>query len=125
MAFVLLAGCSSSDGGNEAFNAEAFVNECRILVPASAYKNSSVSDFEMLFTKTVFEQFCESDYYKAMSDSERETAANEIGNVLLTYSYGNVSGGFIDSIEVDMNLHSIRWHNIHAEYSMECPMPGY
>ncbi|WP_034447471.1 hypothetical protein [Butyrivibrio sp. AE2032] len=127
MSLVLFAGCSPAEKDeNKAFSAPDFVDECRILMPASKYGNMSRDEFAMKFTVTVFEQFGKSDYYKNMTDKERIDALNGLGGVLKTYSYGGVDGGFIDKFSVDSSAHEVTWH-IKGDSEIESlwTMPGY
>lgn len=124
LSLVLFAGCSSSQDKKK-FDAQLFVNECKILTPAGQYKNIAKSEFSMIYTKNVFDEFGKSDYYKHMNDSEREAALNDLANVLMTFSYGSIEGGYIDSYSVKMDKHVVKWHNVGAEFEMEWLMPGY
>lgn len=124
MSLAILAGCSSKTKETVPFEANAFVDECKILVPAAQFQTVSVDEFTMDFTKTVFDEFASSDYYAQMSDAERIAAIKELGAVLKTYSYGNVNG-FIEDIQVDAKNHEITWHCVGAEYDTLWPMPGY
>lgn len=123
MALVLFAGCSSEDNSKpKEFNAATFVDDCRILAPAGAYKNYKAEEYSMVFTLNVFDEFVDSDYYKNMTDAEREKALYELADVLSAYSYGPVTNGFIDSFSVDMNSHVFQWHNIGSEYNIQKPL---
>lgn len=124
MSLVLFAGCSSSHD-KKTFDAQAFVNECKILTPASQYKNVDKSEFALIFTKNVFDEFGKSDYYKDMNDNEREAAFNELANVLMSFSYGNIEDGYIDSYSVRMDKHLVKWHIAGADFETEWLMPGY
>ena len=63
------------------FEANAFVDECKILVPAAQFQTVSVDEFTMDFTKTVFDEFASSDYYAQMSDAERIAAIKELDKI--------------------------------------------
>ena len=92
LSLALFAGCSADDGKDKPFDANSFVDECRILMPSTRYKNSDPVECATYFTKAVFEQFGKSDYYKNMSDSEKEKALTDICKVLQKYNYCNVDG---------------------------------
>ena len=125
ISLILLVGCSSSgQDKNDVFDAETFVNECKVLTPAGAYQNTSTEEFAMVFTENVFKEFKKSDYFKNMTEEERVAACYEIGEVLKTFSYGNINGGFIDEFTVDTATHSVKWHNVGAKYSMEIILTG-
>ena len=74
----------------------------------------------------VFDQFGKSNYYKDMSAKEREDAFNSICKVLTTYSYCNVSDGFIDEYTVDIVNREITWHVKGMEEDVDSmwQMPG-
>ena len=125
MALILLAGCSSKDEEtSDVFDAAKFVDGCKILAPAGAYENVPTDEFAMVFTENVFKEFKRSEYYKNMTEEERVAACNEIGEVLKTLSYGTISDGFIDEFSVDPATHSVKWHNVGSEYSMEIFLAG-
>ena len=123
---ALLAGCSSSGKGKEKpYDARSFVDECRILMPASKYKDADPVECATYFTKAVFEQFGKSDYYKNMSDLQRETAVTDICKVLQKYEYCNIEG-FITGYEVDMSRHEVTWYiNGLPDAVNVWIMPGY
>ena len=123
LSLVLFAGCSSTDSKPKVFEAVSFVDGCRILAPATTYKNYEPDEYAVVFTQNVFDEFIKSDHYKTMTDSERETALNQLADVLKTYSYGNVTDGFIDSFTVDMNSRTIKWHNVGCDYDIQQPLP--
>ena len=103
MALILLVGCSSqTNKKTDEFDAAVFVDECKVLTPAGVYKNSSTSEFATVFT-----------------EKERVQACYDIGEVLKTLSYGNVTDGFIDELTVDSATHSVTWHNVGAQYDMQ------
>ena len=122
----LLAGCSSAGKGTEnIFDAKSFVDECRLLMPSSKYKDSDPVECATYFTKAVFVHFGKSDYYESMSDQERETALIEICRILQKYEYCNIEG-FITGYDVDMNSHEVTWY-IHGlpDAVNIWVMPGY
>ena len=123
---MLFAGCSPASDRTNVFNAEKFVDECRILVLSTQYDESNLKDFEIDFIKAVLIQFGKSDFYKNMTDGERETAFNEIGEVLLRYSYGQVKNGFTDKYSVDMNTHKVTCRlKDFQDSEVMWSMPGY
>lgn len=125
LSLTLLCGCSSSEKNKE-FDAEDFVEDCRVLMPAGLYKNSTVKEYTMSFTDTVFEQFGKSDYYKNMSDSERFLALDQLCNVLIGFKYGVVEDGFIEGYLIDMKTHQVSWTlRCNPEVEMIWEMPGY
>lgn len=107
LSVILFTGCTSSEP--EEFDAAHFVDECRILVPAAQYENSSDMDFKMDFAKTVLNEFGKSDYYKNMTEEERFDALKQIGEVLGTYSYGNAEDGFVWDFLINKEDHSVSW----------------
>ena len=120
MALILLVGCSSqTNKKTDEFDAAVFVDECKVLTPAGVYKNSSTSEFATVFTENVFKEFKKSVYFKNMTEEERVQACYDIGEVLKTLSYGNVTDGFIDELTVDSATHSVKWHNVGAQYDMQ------
>ena len=124
LSLTLLCGCSSSEKNKE-FDAEDFVEDCRVLMPAGLYKNSTVKEYTMSFTDTVFEQFGKSDYYKNMADLQRETAVTDICKVLQKYEYCNIEG-FITGYDVDMSRHEVTWYiNGLPDAVNVWIMPGY
>lgn len=127
MTLALFAGCSSGDSGkSQTFEADKFVEECRILVPSSQYTEADLKNFEIDFSRAVLNQFAKSDYYKNMTDSEREAALNELGDILTAYSYGNAAGGFVNEFNVNMNDHVISWHiKDFSDINVMWRIPGY
>lgn len=124
MALVLFNGCSSADNGKpKEFVAASFVDDCRILAPATTYKNYKPAEYAVVFTQNVFDEFVKSDYYKNMTDAEREKAFYELADVLKTYSYGPVTDGFIDTFSVNMNARVLMWHAVDAKYDIQQPLP--
>jgi hypothetical protein len=121
---AMFAGCSSDDKNRGVFEAQSFVDECKILVPLAQFQSVTVDEFKQTFTKTVFDEFAASDYFKDMTEEERLNAFNELANILKTYDYGGVNG-FIDSFSIDTKTHEITWHNIDAEYDILWKIPGY
>ncbi|MCR4703791.1 MAG: hypothetical protein K5665_09030 [Saccharofermentans sp.] len=123
---ILFAGCSSSGKGKDKpYDARSFVDECRILMPASKYKDADPVECATYFTKAVFEQFGKSDYYKNMSDLQRETAVTDICKVLQKYEYCNIEG-FITGYDVDMSRHEVTWYiNGLPDAVNVWIMPGY
>ena len=81
-------------------------------MPAARNEQMGQSEFAEQFVTTVLSRFVKSDYYKNMSESEREEAFVSIGKVLSSYSYGNVSGGFVNDFKVDMKYREITWLDI-------------
>lgn len=125
LSLAFLAGCSSKPKETEPFEAERFIDECKVLVPAAQFQTVTVDEFTLDFTKTVFDEFANSDYYSEMSDAERIAAIKELGAVLKTYSYGGVNNGFIESFDVNTKAHEVTWHCVGAQYDTLWPMPGY
>lgn len=124
IALVLFTGCSTTESSEpKVFTAVTFVDDCRILAPAITYKNYDAEEYSMMYTQNVFDEFAKSDYYKNMTDTEREKALYELADVLMTYSYGPVTDGFIDSFTVDMKMRTITWHNIGADFDIQKPLP--
>ncbi len=123
---ILFAGCSSAGKGKDKpYDARSFVDECRILMPASKYKDADPVECATYFTKAVFEQFGKSDYYKNMSDIQRETAVTDICKVLQKYEYCNIEG-FITGYDVDMSRHEVTWYiNGLPDAVNVWIMPGY
>ncbi len=123
---ILFAGCSSAGKGKDKpYDARSFVDECRILMPASKYKDADPVECATYFTKAVFEQFGKSDYYKNMSDLQRETAVTDICKVLQKYEYCNIEG-FITGYDVDMSRHEVTWYiNGLPDAVNVWIMPGY
>lgn len=121
---ILITGCSASDQP-QVFEAQKFVEDCRILAPASQYDESKLENFEIDFIRGVFTKFGKSDFYKNMTDEEREAAYNELADVLMTYEYGNANG-FIDEYMVDMSEHKV-WCRLKDFTDSEIiwSMPGY
>ena len=107
ISLMLFVGCSSTSNESKEFDAGDFVYECRILVPSSQYDETKLKNFEIDFIRTVFVKFGESDYYKNMTNEEREAAINDIAKVLQTFSYGPSVDGFIDDYKVEMSKHRI------------------
>ena len=95
-------------------------------MPASLYKDSELKDFEINFTTTVFKEFGKSDYYKSMSDSEREDAINALGKVLETLSYGNATEGFVNNFRINKLNHTVLWNvKGYTDAEVMWNMPGY
>ena len=126
MSLALFSGCSSADNDQDKpFSAQEFVDDCRILLPAARYQKMTQNEFAAKYVITVLDQFAKSDYYTNMSNDERENAFNEIGNVLSSYSYGQVSGGFVSDFEVNMKKHEITWFDkSNTEIEMLWTIPG-
>ena len=126
ISLILFAGCSSAGKGKDKpYDARSFVDECRILMPASKYKDADPVECATYFTKAVFEQFGKSDYYKNMSDLQRETAVTDICKVLQKYEYCNIEG-FITGYDVDMSRHEVTWYiNGLPDAVNVWIMPGY
>lgn len=94
-------------------------------MPASKYKDADPVECATYFTKAVFEQFGKSDYYKNMSDLQRETAVTDICKVLQKYEYCNIEG-FITGYDVDMSRHEVTWYiNGLPDAVNVWIMPGY
>ena len=124
LSVILFTGCTS--GKPEKFDAVLFINECRILVPASQYENSTPKDFKFDFAKAVFDKFGKSDYYKNMTEEERFEALEQIGEVLDTYSYGPAKDGIIGNFQINKNEHSVSWTvKYNNETKVMWMMPGY
>lgn len=104
IALTLFTGCSS-ESGQKTFDAQKFVDDCRILTPESQYNKSTMKNFEIDFIRNVLTKFGKSDFYKEMSDEEREAAFNDMGKILMTYSYGYAVNGFVEEFSVDMRKH--------------------
>ncbi|MBR3341912.1 MAG: hypothetical protein IKG30_09850 [Clostridiales bacterium] len=107
ISLIFFVGCSSASNKSKKFDAGDFVYECRILVPSSQYDETKLKNFEIDFIRAVFQKFGESDYYKNMTNEEREAAINDIAKVLQTFSYGKAATGFIDGYTIDMKNHRI------------------
>ena len=122
---TLFAGCSAQDQA-QAFDAESFVDDCRILAPASQYDAGKLKNFEIDFIRSVLIKFGKSDYYKNMTEQERETALKEICEVLKTYSYGLAKNGFAEDYTVDMKRHNVicRLKDF-SDSEVMWSMPGY
>ena len=125
LSLTLLCGCSSTDK-DKPFDALTFVDECRILYPKKAYSGKEDKEVEMDFTLIVFEKFGKTDYYKNMTDDEREQAIKDICEVFKTYSYGDISNGFIRKYSFDSKKHSLTWTVMaSSDTTMEWALPGY
>jgi len=124
LSLSLFAGCSSVK--QDVFDAEHFIDECRILVPAAKYTDSDPNDFAINFSTSVFKQFGKSNYYKNMTDNERVEAVYKLGKVLETYSYGTMTDGFVSNFTVNESEHIALW-NIKGVDNKEVmwSMPGY
>ena len=125
LSLVLFAGCSSSQDKKE-FDAQLFVNECKILTPAGQYKNIAKSEFSMIYTKNVFDEFGKSDYYKNMNEEQRFEAIEQLGEVLETYSYGPAEDGFVWDFTINKKEHSVSWTvKYYNDTKVMWMMPGY
>ena len=127
MSLFLLAGCSSNDSDKpEEFDAEHFVEDCKILMPAAKYEDADPKDFMINFTTTVFIRFGKSDYYKNMTEEERIEALNELGKVLETFSYGVAEDGFVTHFRVNKLKHAAVWNvKGYSDADLMWYMPGY
>ena len=129
ISLILFAGCTPADSGqSDTFNAEKFIEECRILVPATKYSASEqdLKDFEIDFPRAVLDKFGKSEYYKNMNEDERKAAFKEITGILSTYKYGNATNGFMREVSVNMLKHTVSWYVMDfGETEVVWAMPGY
>ena len=129
ISLVFFAGCTPAKSDQpDSFDAEKFIEECKILVPASKYSSSEedLRNFEIDFPKTVLDKFGKSEYYKNMTEDERKAAFKELTNILSTYSYGNATNGFMREVSVNMLKHTVSWYIMDfGETKVVWAMPGY
>ena len=129
ISLILFAGCTPADSDqSDSFDAKQFIEECKVLAPASRYSDSEddLKDFEIDFPRAVLDKFGKSEYYKNMTEDERKAAFNELTNILSTYSYGNAANGFMSKVSVDMLNHTVSWYiKDFNEDEVIWSMPGY
>lgn len=127
LSLILLTGCSTSGSDQpEEFDAAEFIDDCRILVPASRYDEDKLKDFEIDFPRTVLDKFGKSDYYKNMTEDERKATFKELTKILSEYSYGGAKNGFMKEISVNMVQHTVSWYiKDFDDHEVVWSMPGY
>ena len=129
ISLILFAGCTPADTDqSDSFDAKQFIEECKVLAPASRYSDSEddLKDFEIDFPRAVLEKFGKSEYYKKMNEDEREAAFKEITGILSDYKYGNATKGFMNRVSVDMLKHTVSWYlKDFNDSEVVWAMPGY
>lgn len=129
ISLIVFAGCTPANTDQTGpFDAKKFVDECRILVPATRYSadEEDLKNFEIDFPRTVLDKFGASEYYKNMTDDERKAAFKELTDVLSSYSYGNATNGFMREVSVNMLKHTVSWYIMDfGETEVVWAMPGY
>ena len=129
ISLFVFAGCTPANTNQtEPFDAQKFIDECRILVPATKYSadEDDLKNFEIDFPRAVLDKFGKSEYYKEMTDDERKAAFKELTEILSTYSYGNAANGFMRDVSVNMLKHTVSWYIMDfGETEVVWAMPGY